>query len=111
MIPTIAEVKANLILTTNEDDTLIQGFINAAISYAEDFQHLPEGYYTTIPEGEMTPPEMSETTRQAVIIMASSSYESRDGGTGGFFADNVSAAKQSQETVDRLLRMRKEWRF
>ena len=36
---------------------------------------------------------MPETTKQAVIMLVSHFYESRDGSTGGFFADNVNASK------------------
>ena len=53
---------------------------------------------------------MSDTTERGVIMLASHMYESRDGGTGGFFADNVSAADRSWETVKELLRMDREWK-
>ena len=36
----LARVKENLIITFNDDDSLILGFITAAISYAESYQHL-----------------------------------------------------------------------
>jgi uncharacterized phage protein (predicted DNA packaging) len=97
----LEKVKQNLIVTHNEDDALIEGFITAAISYAEGYQHLGTGFYT---ENTMSP-----TTEQGVIMLASHFYESRDGSTGGFFNDNVSASEQVWKTVHLLLRMGKEW--
>ena len=96
----LEKVKANLILQHNVDDALVQMYITAAVSYAEIHQHITTGWYATHP----LPP----TTEQAVIMLASHLYESRDGSTGGFFADSVQAGKASWDTVDRLLRMEKE---
>ena len=76
----LEQVKQNLIITFSDDDSLIISFISAAISYAEGYQHLEEGYYKEN--------EMSERTRQAIIMLSTHFYESRDGSTGGFFADN-----------------------
>jgi len=97
----LEKVKANLILTHDEDDTLLEGVLAAAISYAESYQHLGEGYYL---ENTMSP-----ATEQGVIMLASHFYESRDGSTGGFFNDNVSASEQVWRSVHLLLRMGKEW--
>ncbi len=97
----LEKVKQNLIVTHNEDDALLEGFITAAISYAEGYQHLGMDFYT---ENNMSP-----TTEQGVIMLASHFYESRDGSTGGFFNDNVSASEQVWKTVHLLLRMGKEW--
>ena len=96
------KVKANLILEHDQDDQLLESYITAAISYAESFQHFPSGYYS----GMLMPP----TTEQAVIMLASHFYESRDGSTGGFFADNVQAAQQVWNTVNLLLRLNREWK-
>ena len=96
------KVKQNLILEHSEDDSLIQGFITAAVSYAESYQHVPEGYYANN--------IMPATTRQAVIMLTSHFYESRDGSTGGFFGDNVQAGQQVWNTVNLLLRLDKEWK-
>lgn len=97
----LEKVKANLILKHSEDDELLQSYITAAVSYAESYQHIPEKYYT---ENEMPP-----TTEQAVIMLASHFYESRDGSTGGFFADNTNAAQQVWNTVNLLLRLDRKW--
>lgn len=96
-----AKIKQNLIINYNTDDDLIDGFADAAVAYAEKYQHLDSGYYA----GH----DMSATTEQAVIMLASHFYESRDGSTGGFFADNVSAGEQAFATADRLLRLDREW--
>ena len=98
----LLKVKQNLILDHAVDDGLLKGYITAAVSYAESFQHIPAGTYT---EKEMPP-----TTEQAVIMLSSHFYESRDGSTGGFFADSVQAGKQVWETVNNILRLDRDWK-
>lgn len=98
----LEKVKANLILEHSEDDELLQSYINAAVSYAESYQHLERDFYS---ENEMPP-----TTEQAVIMLSSHFHESRDGSTGGFFANNTNAAKQVWDTVNLLLRLDRNWR-
>ena len=97
----LEKVKANLILNHSEDDDLLLTYITAAVSYAESYQHIPEGYYKENP--------MPPTTEQAVIMLSSHFYESRDGSTGGFFADNTGAAQQVWNTVNLLLRLDRRW--
>lgn len=98
----LEKVKKNLILSHNEDDELLITYITAAISYAESYQHIPEGTYKSA--------KMPVTTEQAVIMLSSHFYESRDGSTGGFFADNVQAGQQVWNTVNLLLRLDREWK-
>ena len=98
----LSKVKANLILTHDEDDELLKSYITAAVSYAESYQHIPQGTYANA--------TMPPTTEHAVIMLSSHFYESRDGSTGGFFADNVQAAKQVWDTVNTLLRLDREWK-
>lgn len=97
----LQKVKANLILEHTADDELLQSYITAAVSYAESYQHLSEGYYNEN--------AMPATTEQAVIMLASHFYESRDGSTGGFFADSTNAAQQVWNTVNLLLRLDRNW--
>ena len=99
----LTKVKQNLILEHSADDELISGFITAAVSYAESYQHIEQGYYTNNP--------MPPTTEQAVIMLSSHFYESRDGSTGGFFGDNVQAGKQVWVTVNMLLRLDRRWKI
>lgn len=99
----LEKVKANLILEHSADDELLQLYITAAVSYAESYQHITEGTYTANP--------MPPTTEQAVIMLSSHFYESRDGSTGGFFADNVQASRQVWETVNLLLRLDRNHKF
>ncbi len=99
----LLKVKENLILTHDADNELLSRLITASVSYAESYQHLSENYYT---ENSMPP-----TTEQAVIMLASHFYESRDGSTGGFFADSVNASGQIWNTVNLLLRLDKEWKL
>ena len=47
---------------------------------------------------------------QAAIMLSSHFYESRDGSTGGFFADNVQAGQQVWNTVNTLLRLDRDWK-
>lgn len=98
----LEKVKKNLILEHSADDELLTMYIAAAVSYAESYQHIPEGTYSE--------KEMPTTTEQAVIMLASHFYESRDGSTGGFFADNTNAAQQVWNTVNLLLRLDREWK-
>ena len=98
----LAKVKQNLILDHDVDDELLELFIAAAITYAESYQHIPAGTYSE--------KAMPATTEQAVIMLSSHFYESRDGSTGGFFADNPQAAMQIWNTVDLLLRLDREWK-
>ena len=93
----LEKVKANLILGHSVDDELLRMYISAAVSYAESYQHIEAGYYSTH--------DMPPTTEQAVIMLSSHFYESRDGSTGGFFADRPEAARQVWNTVNLLLRL------
>ena len=98
----LTKVKQNLILEHTADDALLNSYITAAVSYAESYQHIPEGFYKSNP--------MPPTTEQAIIMLSSHFYESRDGSTGGFFADNVQAGQQVWNTVNLLLRLDREWK-
>ena len=98
----LQKVKQNLILSHAADDELLKAYITAAVSYAESYQHIAEGWYA---EHAMPP-----TTEQAVIMLSSHFYESRDGSTGGFFSDNVQAGQQVWNTVNLLLRLDREWK-
>ena len=98
----LEKVKANLILEHTAADMLLQMYITAALAYAESYQHIEAGYYV---ENAMPP-----TTEQAVIMLSSHLYESRDGSTGGFFSDNVQAGQQVWNTVNMLLRLNRDWK-
>lgn len=98
----LKKVKLNLILDHSADDELLRSYIIAAVSYAESYQHIPEGHYAEN--------DMPATTEQAVIMLASHFYESRDGSTGGFFGDNVQAGQQVWNTVNLLLRLDRDWK-
>ena len=97
----ISNENATLMLQPSAVNALNKSYITAAVSYAESYQHIPEGYYTENP--------MPPTTEQAVIMLSSHFYESRDGSTGGFFADNTGAAQQVWNTVNLLLRLDRRW--
>ena len=98
----LPKVKANLILEHSADDDLLKVYIRAAVSYAESYQHITVDNY----EENVMPP----TTEQAVIMLSSHFYESRDGSTGGFFSDNVQAAQQVWDTMNLLLRLDRDWK-
>ena len=98
----LEKVKANLILEHSVDDELVQMYITAAVRYAESYQHLSENFYTDN--------AMPLTTEQSIIMLSSHFYESRDGSTGGFFADSVQASQQVWNTVNLLLRLDRDWK-
>ena len=98
----LTKVKQNLIVEHAVDDALIKSYITAAVSYAESYQHIPAGAYQIDP--------MPPTTEQAVIMLVTHFYESRDGSTGGFFSDNVQAGQQVWHTVNLLLRLDRDWK-
>ena len=98
----LSKVRQNLILEHEVDDPLLKNYITAAVSYAESYQHLTAGFYQENP--------MPPTTEQAIIMLSSHFYESRDGSTGGFFSDNVQAGQQVWNTVNLLLRLDREWK-
>jgi len=98
----LEKVKANLILEHDQDDALLENFIAAAINYAESFQYIKTGTYVR--------KKMPPTTEQAVIMLSSHFYESRDGSTAGFYADSVAASEQVWKTVNMLLRLDRVWK-
>ena len=98
----LQEVKDNLILDHDEDDKLIKMYIRNAAAYAESFQKKPAGTYKRADD-------MPLTTKQAVIMLASHYYESRDGATGGYFAVSVRAGEHVWEVIRPMLQLEKEW--
>lgn len=98
----LTKVKQNLIIEHTEDDTLLTGYIAAAISYAESYQHLKDDYYATN--------TMSAHTEQGVVMLASFFYESRDGGSGGLFSSTASSVTNIWNAVNLLLRLDREWK-
>lgn len=53
---------------------------------------------------------MPGSTRQAIVMLASHFYESRDGSTAGFWSDKPDAAKAMWGAVNTLLRLEREWK-
>lgn len=98
----LTKVKENLIIEHTADDALLTGYIASAVSYAEGYQHIAGGYYASH--------DMPATTQQAVIMLSSHFYESRDGSTGGFYADSIQAGQQVWNTVNLLLRLDRDWK-
>lgn len=96
-------VKQNLIIEHDGDDGLIGSFVEAATSYATGYQHLDAGFYDSH--------DMSEATRQGVVMLATHFYESRDGATAGFWADKPEAARAVWGAVNILLRLDREWKI
>lgn len=94
----LPKVKQNLILEHDADDALLLGCIRAALDYAKSYQKRHRW-------GQTLPP----STEQAVIMLSSHFYESRDGSTGGFWGDRPDAASAVWQAVNRLLAMEKRW--
>ena len=99
----VVQVKANLILEHDQDDALLTEMVASAISYATSFQHLPENHYQQNP--------MPGSTRQAIVMLASHFYESRDGSTAGVWNDKPDAAKTVWVAVNRLLVLDRHWKL
>ena len=99
----LALVKSNLVLEHDEDDALLVVLIEAATSYATSYQHLPADYYQHH--------DMSGSTRQGIIMLATHFYESRDGATAGLWADKPDAARAVWGAVNNLLRLDREWKI
>lgn len=97
----LTPVKENLILQHDQDDDLVLRLIAAAINYSESYQHVETGWYETHP--------VPAATEQAIIMLVSHWYESRDGSTAGFYADNVQASQQVWNTVNMLLQLDRLW--
>lgn len=98
----VMQTKANLILEHDQDGPLLTEMVASAISYATSFQHLPENHY----DQNMMP----GSTRQAIVMLASHFYESRDGSTAGVWNDKPDAAKAVWVAVNRLLVLDREWK-
>ena len=99
----LAQVKANLVLEHDQDDELIETLVQAATSYATSYQHLPADHYQHH--------DMSGSTRQGIIMLATHFYESRDGATAGLWADKPDAARAVWGAVNHLLRLDREWKI
>jgi hypothetical protein len=93
----LPKVKANAISAHEADDALLRSIIRAALDYAKTYQKIKR----------WTAANFAPSTEQAVIMLATHFYESRDGSTGGFFADNTNASAAVWATVNRLLQLNK----
>lgn len=99
----VEHVRVNLILDHHEDDQFIGQLVDAATSYACSYQHLPPEHYETEP--------MPGATRQAIVMLASHFYESRDGSTAGVWNDKPDAARAVWQAVNRLLVLDRNWKL
>jgi hypothetical protein len=102
----LPNVKKNLVLDFDDDDSLLIGMVEGAVNYAEGFQNRGDGYYA---ENEMPP-----ATAQAVVLLASYFYETRDATGGTFFAGSVGAigagGNNMWRAVNDLLRLNRDWK-
>ena len=69
----LPRVKKNLIIEHCDDDELLSDLIRSALDYAKTYQNKKRW-------GRSLPP----TTEQALVMLVSFWFESRDGGNGGF---------------------------
>jgi hypothetical protein len=97
----LPSVKANLQIEDDADDTLLLELIGDAVSYAEDRQNKRPGTYCALRD-------LPRSAKRAVILLVSHWYESRDGGTGGYYASTPAAAEQVMKAVSDLLRLKRE---
>lgn len=91
----LIKVKLNLIIDHSDDDELLCNLILSALDYAETYQRVK--YKRKLPP----------STEQAVILLVTHWYESRDGGNGGF----MSSAKGDEilKSINWLLALNKNY--
>jgi uncharacterized phage protein (predicted DNA packaging) len=91
----LVKVKLNLIIEHSDDDELLRNLIRVALDYAKNYQN------------KKRLSKLPPSTEQALIMLVSHWYESRDGGSGGF----MSSAKGAEimNAVNWLLSMGKVW--
>jgi uncharacterized phage protein (predicted DNA packaging) len=98
-------VKSNLIIQFDDDDSILTSMIVSAINYAEGFQNRATGYYANN--------DISPATTQAIILLASYFYETRDATGGTFFLSGAgaigSSANNMWRSVNDLLRLDRDW--
>ena len=92
----LLSLKRNLRMETTDttQDALLIELLQAAISYAEGYQHVEDGYYTEHP--------MALPTRQAIIMHAVLHHEAPDGASGGYFGGD---GTQAWNAIHRALRL------
>ena len=74
--------------------------------YRHNLENMVNDQAQKIMEGSMRLGRIQES----VIIGMANLIESRDGSTGGFFADNIQAGQQVWNTVNLLLRLDRDWK-
>lgn len=99
----VAQVRTNAIIEDGVDTDELNMLVASAIDECEKFQHLEPGYYSQ--DGAV----MSASTRLGIVLRATSDYESRTGGDGGFFGGSGSA-DQTRERVESLWRLDRDWK-
>lgn len=65
----LSKVKANLILEHTADDALLKSYITAAVSYAESYQHIPEGFYKENPMPVKTPLKSEPSISDSMVFL------------------------------------------
>ena len=98
----LTKVKANLILEHTADDALAFRVTSPPLF------HTRRVISTSRREPIGTRPCRRPRSRP-IIMLASHFYESRDGGTGGFFSNTIGSAQQVWNTVNLLLRLDRNW--
>ena len=71
---TLKDLKRHCRVDTDDDNDLLRGYLNAAMSYAEQYQ----GKNYTVRKGSAALDKMRQTTRQAILMMVSYWYDNRD---------------------------------
>lgn len=96
-----ALLRENLVLGDTADEALLDASLMAAIAYATGYQK----------KDKLDLDRLNEATRHGILLLATFLYESRDGVTGGFFANQEAAKDKTFESVHRLLQIDKDWRI
>jgi len=98
----LPRLKQNLIIQDDTEDDFLLELILSALDYAQRYQNRDYScrHFKDLPE----------ITKQAVIMLATHFYESRDAATGGYFADTALAGSNAREAIERMLALHKIWR-
>ena len=91
----LVKVKLNLIIEHSDDDELLRNLIRAALDYAKNYQN------------RKRLSKLPPSTEQAIIMLCSHWYESRDGGSGGFMSS--AKGEDIMRAVNLLLALYKSW--
>jgi uncharacterized phage protein (predicted DNA packaging) len=94
---TLADLKAQVVTSFDDDDDLLQGYLDTAQEYVK-------GFLADDPEGDSPPSPVPETVKQACLLIAASWYDNRSTNTSDSLKEIPIGATQ-------LLNQERGWVF